>query len=50
MSYWVKPVTGIFQRFIENGLWKISYTAAKVDDFNKWQSQYGWFRKHRRSI
>ena len=32
MSYGVKPATGVFQRFIENALAKIPYTAVKVDD------------------
>ena len=32
MPYGVKPATGIFQRFIENALANIPYTAIKVDD------------------
>ena len=32
MPYGVKPATGIFQRFIENALANIPYTATKVDD------------------
>ena len=32
MLYGVKPATGIFQRFIENALANIPYTAIKVDD------------------
>ena len=30
MKYGVKPATGIFQRFIENALVNIPYTAVKV--------------------
>ena len=49
--YGVKPATLIFQRFIENALANIPYTALKVDDiFNKSQNRYGSFRKHRKSI
>ena len=32
MPYGVKPATGIFQRFIENALANIPYTAVKADD------------------
>ena len=32
MPYGVNPATGIFQRFIENALANIPYTAVKVDD------------------
>ena len=32
MLYGVKPATGIFQRFIENALANIPYTAIKADD------------------
>ena len=32
MPYGVNPPTGIFQRFIENALANIPYTAVKVDD------------------
>ena len=32
MPYGVKPATGIFQRFIENALANIPYTAVKVDN------------------
>ena len=32
MPYGVKPAIGIFQRFIENALANIPYTAVKIDD------------------
>ena len=32
MPYGVKPATGIFQRFIENALANIPYTAVNIDD------------------
>ena len=32
MPYGVKPATGIFQRFFENALANIPYTAVKIDD------------------
>ena len=51
MPYRGKPSIGLFQRFFENTLANIPYTAVKVDDILiSDKTPYRSFRKHRKSI